>query len=65
MNNIPPRQNERQAIDKLKAQRHKYTIAKLYGDANFICFIIRSTYRRNVERNYLNLTKMRIVWVIY
>ena len=56
MNNIPPRQNERQAIDKLKAQRHKYTIAKLYGDANFICCIIRSTYRRNVERNYLNLT---------
>ena len=36
MNNIPQRQNERQAIDRLKAQRHKYTIAKRYGDANFV-----------------------------
>lgn len=61
MNNIPQRQNERQAIDKLKAQRHKYTIAKRYGDANFVCCIIRSTYRRGIEMNYLNLTKMRIV----
>ena len=56
MNNIAQRQNERQAIDKLKAQRHKYTIAKRYGDANFICCIIRSTYRMDVERNYFNLT---------
>lgn len=61
MNNIPQRQNERQAIDKLKAQRHKYTIAKRYGDANFICCIIRSTYRRGIESNYLNLTKIIIV----
>lgn len=61
MNNIPQRQNEQQAIDKLKAQRHKYTIAKRNGDANYVCCIIRSTYRRDVERNYLNLTKMRIV----
>lgn len=56
MNNIPQRQNERQAIDRLKAWRHIYTIAKRYGDANYVCCIIRSTYRRNVERNYLNLT---------
>lgn len=56
MNNIPQRQNEQQAIDKLKAQRHKYTIAKRYGDANFLCCIIRSTYRRDGERYYLNLT---------
>ena len=55
MNNIPQRQNELQAIDKLKAQRHKYTIAKRYGDANYVCCIIRSTYRRDVERNYLYL----------
>ena len=40
MNNIPQRQNEQQAIDKLKAQRHKYTIAKRYGDANFVCCIV-------------------------
>lgn len=60
MNNIPQRQNERQAIDKLKAQRHKYTIAKRYGDANFICCIIRSTYRRDSEGNYRNLRYKRI-----
>ena len=61
MNNISQRQNERQAIDRLKAQRHKYTIAKRYGDANFVCCIIRSTYRRDIEGNCPNLTKMRIV----
>ena len=55
MNNIPQRQNERQAIDKLKAQRHIYTIAKRYGDANFVCCIIRSTYRRDSKGNYRNL----------
>lgn len=36
MNNIPQRQNELQAIDKLKAQRHKYTIAKRYEITNLV-----------------------------
>lgn len=40
MNHIPQRQNERQSIDRLKAQRHTYTIAKRYGVSNFICCIV-------------------------